>query len=167
MARLDGLQDQDALQHAAIDQRNTEKALVSVFSCFAKIFETRMFLCVREGKRPHLFGNQSGEAFTERHAQCADALRPEATRCGEHEICAVWLEQINRADIGLESARDQCHHIAESFCRLATVFCQISNFFQRQNVLRVARINRLAQSRLPHVLQVEDTSSANKMCRSG
>ena len=108
-----------------------------------------------------MFGNQTGESFAERHPESADTLGPEATRCGKNETRAIGFEEINRADIGLESACDKIDYVVEGFGRLAAVFGEISNLVEGQNMLRVTRIDRLAQARLPLVLQVEDTNTAN------
>jgi hypothetical protein len=162
-ARFDSLDDENTLENASIDQRDSEESFVGFFTGFPKIFKALVLLCVRERKRPQLFGDQAGESFAESHPESADTLWPEATRCGENETRAIGFEQINRADIGLESACDKGHYVAEGLRRLATVFGEISNFFERQDVLRVSRIYRLAQARLPRAFQVEDTNTANKI----
>ena len=41
-ARLDGLHDQNSLQHASIDKRNTQKRFVPILTRFREIFESRM-----------------------------------------------------------------------------------------------------------------------------
>jgi hypothetical protein len=148
IARFRGLNDQYALQDSAIDQRNAEKSFVAVFAGFAKIFESRMFLCVSERERSQLFGDQTRETFVQCHSQSADALGFQAARRREYEIRSVRLKQVNRADVGLESPSDKSDYVAERFGRLTAVFSEIPNFFESQNVLRVARMDRLAQARM-------------------
>src|SRR5580704_243972 len=113
-----------------------------------------MFSGVRKRERPNLLGNEAGEAFVQRHAQRADALWAKSARSGEHEVGAIGFEQVDRTDIRLESTGDESDYVAEGFRRLAAIFGEVPNFLQSQNVLRVARIYRLAQARLPHMSQV-------------
>jgi hypothetical protein len=107
-----------------------------------------MFLSVHQGEGAQLLGDETSEAFVERHAQRADTFGFQAARCGKNEMGSIGLEQVNRADVGLESAGDQGYDVAERLRRLAAVFCEIPDFFESQNVLRIARMYRLAQARL-------------------
>src|ERR1700677_62026 len=73
-SRLQGLNDQNPLQHAAIDNGNSEKRLVIVLACLAEVLETMMILDLFDGHRTNLFRNQAGESFIHCHAQLADAF---------------------------------------------------------------------------------------------
>jgi len=44
---------------------------------------------------------------------------------GQHQVCAVRLQQVDRTDIGMEPSVDQTHHGIEGFCRFAA-FCDES-----------------------------------------
>ena len=85
-ARVDRLHHQNALQNAAIDQRHSQKRLVSLLARLAEIFEARMILDLLDGHRLHLFGNQAREPFVQRHPQSADALRAQSDRRGQNQI---------------------------------------------------------------------------------
>ena len=51
------------------------------------------------------------------------------------QVGAIRLEQIRRADVGLEPLGDQRDDIHQSLGRLAAFGCQRGDFFQRQNVI--------------------------------
>ena len=51
--------------------------------------------------------HQAGEAFAEAHADASDALWPQPDRRGQHEVGAIGLQQIDRADIRRELALNQ------------------------------------------------------------
>ena len=138
-ARLDGLHHQHALQNASIDQRNAQKRLVGIFARFAEILEARMVLDLLHGDRPHLFGNQTRQPFVQRHAQRADALRAKPDSRGQHQIGAVRLQQIGRADVGLKAPGDQRHHVHQRLGGLAALGRQIADLFQSQDVIVVVR----------------------------
>ena len=85
-ARILGLHNQNALQNAAIDQRNAEKRVVIFFAGFLEIFEARMIAHIVNGHGLHLLGNQAGEAFMQRHAQGADAARMQTDRRRQDKV---------------------------------------------------------------------------------
>ena len=135
----DGLHYQHALQHAAVDQRNAEKRLVSLFAGFAEIFEAWMFLYLLDRDRPHLFRDQTREAFVQPHAQSADALRAKSHARGQHQIGAVGFQQISGADVGLKTLGDQSHNVHQGFRGLAALGGEIGDFLQGQNVIMILR----------------------------
>jgi hypothetical protein len=51
----------------------------------------------------------------------ADALGPQADRRGEHQVGAIGLEQVDRADVGLEPALDQVDDVRQRLSRVARV----------------------------------------------
>ena len=70
-----------------------------------KILEARMVLRLAPtATGTHLLGHQPGQTFVQRHAQRADALRTKAERRGQHQVGAIRLQQIGRADIGARNA---------------------------------------------------------------
>ena len=129
-ARFDSLDHEHALENALIDKRDTQKRLVRVFSGFLKIFETRMALYVLHRDGPHLFGDQSGQAFLDGHPQRADTLRPQSERGGEYQVRAVRLKQVCGAHIGMKAPRDQRDHVHQCFRRLTSVLRKIADFLQ-------------------------------------
>ncbi len=56
--RLHGLNHQNALQHAAIDQRNSQERLVSILAGFAEVLEARMGPDLFHRHRANLFRDQ-------------------------------------------------------------------------------------------------------------
>src|SRR4029077_11486210 len=79
---LDGLHDENAFQNAAIDERNSEQRLVSVFTRFPEVFEAWMILSLLHGHRPNLFRHKSRETFVYCHAKSANTLRAKSERRG-------------------------------------------------------------------------------------
>ena len=117
------------MQHAAIDERDAKKRMIVIFAGFAEIFEPRMVLRLFHGDRPHLLGDKSRQAFVQRHAQRADALRAQAHRGRQHQIRAVRLQQIGGANIGLEAAGDQRNHVHQRLGGFAALLREIRDFF--------------------------------------
>ena len=144
IAGFDGLHHQHALQNAAIDQRNAEKRLIVVLTGFAEILEAGMILGVLHGHRTHLLRHQAGETFVNGHAQGANALRAQPHGRGQHQIGAVGLQQIGRADIGLESFGDQRDDIHQGLGGFAALGCQIADLLQGQDIAVIVRGSRLA-----------------------
>ncbi len=64
-ARLFGLDDKNALEDAAIDERDAKEGVVSLFAGLLEVFVTGMIDCVGDCYGTHLFGDESGEAFVE------------------------------------------------------------------------------------------------------
>ena len=112
--------------------------MVLVFARFLEVFVAGMLARVGHGHRKQLFGDQAGEAFVQRHAQRADALRMQAERGGKHQVRAVRFQQVGRADVGLEARGDQRHHVHQRIGRLALLLRQAGNLFQRQNQVGVS-----------------------------
>ena len=69
----------------------------------------------------------------QRHAQRADAAWVKPERGGQHQVRAVRLKQIGRADIGSEARGDQCHDVHQRIGWLASFFCQVGDFIESQN----------------------------------
>ena len=67
-----------------------------------KVLEPRMRARVVHDDRPHLLGDQTGQPLGDAHADLPDAFRPQADGCRQHEVGAVGLEQVDRADVGRE-----------------------------------------------------------------
>ena len=103
---LDRLHNEDALEHASIDERNSEKRLVSVFASFLEILETGMIFGAVHGNRTHLLRNQASQAFVQSEMQSSDTLRPQSNRSGQYQVASIWFQQIDRTDVGLEPSGD-------------------------------------------------------------
>jgi hypothetical protein len=61
------------------------------------------------------------------------AFGMQAERGGQHQVRPVRLQQIGRADVGLEPRGDQRHHIHQRVGRLAFFRRQVRNLLERQN----------------------------------
>jgi len=62
-SRLHGLNHQNALQHIAINDGNSQERLVSILVRFGEVFEAGMILDLFHGHRADLFGDQADEPF--------------------------------------------------------------------------------------------------------
>ena len=136
---LDRLDNENAKQNGSIDEWNTEKRLVGIFTRFTKVLEPRVILHLLHGDREHVFGDKARETFVQSEAKSANTLTPKSHCCGQHEVGSIGFQQIHRTHIGLKTFRDQSDHIHESRGRSAA-FRQISDFFQRQYVSVFTRL---------------------------
>src|SRR5215472_2008452 len=132
--RLDGLNDEDSLKHAAIDQRNTEERVVLLFARLWEVLEARMTLGILNCNGANLFGDQTSKAFTQRHSQGAYAFRTQPQCCRQKQIAAVWLEQIRGTDIRVESFGNQLNDVAQRLGWLAAFLRQVGDLLQRKDV---------------------------------
>ena len=62
----------------------------------------------------------------------------QAQRRRQHQVRAVRLQQIGRADIGPEPRRNQRHHVHQRLGRLAALLGQIGDLLQSQNMIGVS-----------------------------
>ena len=111
--RLDGLNDEHALEHAAIDDRHAQERPIRIFARFPEVLEPRMQRRVRDDLRPQLLGHEAGEALGEPHPDAADALRAQTDCRGQHQVGAIRLQQIDGADIGLEPRPNQMDDVGQ------------------------------------------------------
>jgi hypothetical protein len=109
----DGLHDQHTLQQAAVGDRHAEERAIRIFARLRKVLETGMLGRVGEDLWSHLLGHETRQAFGDPHPHAADALRPQADRCGQHEIGSIRLQQVHRAHVGFEPALDQVHDVGQ------------------------------------------------------
>ncbi len=98
----------------------------------------------RDGHWLHVFGNQPGQAFAQRHAQNANALGAQADGGGQHQVGAIGLEQVDRAHVGVEAPGNQRHHVHQRLGRLAAFLREVGNLIQREDVAGRARAGFLA-----------------------
>ena len=82
----------------------------------------------------NLFGDQTGQALVKRHAQRADAARMKAERRGQHQVGAIRLKQISRADIGAETGGDQRDNVHQRVGGLAAVLRETGYFIEGQHL---------------------------------
>ena len=61
---------------------------------------------VGDDLRPQLLGDQAGQPFGEPHPHAADALGPQADRRRQHQVRAIGLEQVDRADVGARTGAE-------------------------------------------------------------
>jgi hypothetical protein len=143
-AGLNSLNDKNTLQNAAVNQRDSQKRLISVFARVTEILEPRMVSSLVNRHRPHLFRYQARKTFVESHAERADALRTQSEGSGQDEIIPVRFQQIRRTDIGVEPLGDQRHNIHQSLDWFALLPCEIGDFFQGEYMAVIALLSDLA-----------------------
>ncbi len=114
-AGLLGLDNEDALKNATIDERHAKERLVRLLAGFLEILEAGMVFHLFGGHRAHLLGNQTGETFVQRHPKIADALRPKSKGGGQHEVGSIGFQQVGRANIGIEPVRNRRNHVHQGF----------------------------------------------------
>ena len=112
-AGVNRLHDEDALQHAAFDDRHAEERAIGILARLGKILEAWMRRGVGDELRLGELGNQAGKALGQPHADAADTLGAQADRRREHEVRAIGFEQVDRADVGTEPALNQVHDVVE------------------------------------------------------
>ena len=96
--------------------------------------------------RPHLFGHQTGQSFLHRHSQLSNARLIQSDRRRQHQIGAIRLQQIRRANIDAEPPRNQPDHIHKSFGWIARLRRQARNFVPGDYVVRLERTHCMFQS---------------------
>jgi len=111
--------------------------MICLFARFFEVLEAWVIGCVLDSYGSYLFGDQTGETFTESEAQRADAAWMEAEGRGQDEVRAIGFEQIGRADVGLEACRNEGDDVHEGVGGLATLFGEIGDLFQGQDVTGV------------------------------
>jgi hypothetical protein len=133
--------------------------VVFVFPGLLEVFEAGMTSGVINSHREHLFRDQAGEAFVERHAQSANASRMEAKGRSQNQIRTIRLKQVGRADIGLEPRSDQRDNPHEGVGGFAAFLSQAGNFLQSQDMTGVNRFVGLGH---PHTLRFFQYSSQDE-----
>ena len=146
-SRLHGLNHQHALQHATIDQGNSQERLVSIFAGFAEILEARMIPDLFDSHWADLFRNQADQSFIDCHAKLADGFMAKPQGRGEHEIGAVRFEQVGGANIGAKSPGNQGDHVHQGFGRLAGLRRQVRDFLPGQHMAGIERAGSVVLSR--------------------
>jgi hypothetical protein len=81
-ALFDRLHNENALQHAPVDQRNTQKRLIGLFASLTEVFEARMILYLFHRDGPNLLGHQARKPFIQGHPKIAHAVGTQSQRCG-------------------------------------------------------------------------------------
>jgi hypothetical protein len=132
-ARIFGLNYQNSLQNAPVDERHAQEGTVIVFPRIAKEFEAGMFRGIVDGDGKYLFRYQAGEALVKRHAQRADTSRMKAKGGSQNQVGAVGLQQVSRAHIGPEPRGDQSDYIRKGIGRLAPLLGEVCDLFQSQD----------------------------------
>ena len=138
-SRLHGLNHQHTLQHAAINQGNSQERLVGIFAGFAEILEARMIPDLFHGHRADLFRDQADQSFIDCHAKLAHAFMAQTERRGQHEIGAVGLQQVGGANIRAKPSGDQRDHVHQGLGRLAGFRRQVRDFLPRQHIAGIER----------------------------
>ncbi len=68
-----GLNYQNALQNAAVNERHSQKGVIYLFARFLEVLKAWVIRGVLHGHGHYLLRDQAGEALAERHAQGANA----------------------------------------------------------------------------------------------
>ena len=82
--------------------------------------------------RLHLLRHQAGETLGDAHADLPDALRPQTLGGRQHQVGAVGLEQIHRADVGREPLANQRGDVGQRFRGVAVPGDQQTDLIERQ-----------------------------------
>ena len=130
-ARLARLHDEHALQHAAIDHRHAHERAKRILAGIAEVLEPRMRDRIGHDHRLHLFGHQTGQAFGDPHPDLPDAFRPQPLGRGQHEVRAIGLEQIDRADVGGKPLANQRGDVGQCFRGIAVAGDQQADLIER------------------------------------
>ena len=72
---------------------------------------------VTEKLSPNLFVLHGSQSLDQAHPDASDALGTQPDGGRQHQTRAIGLEQIDRADVGLEPAPNQLHEIGQRFGR--------------------------------------------------
>jgi hypothetical protein len=128
--RFDGLHDEDALKQPAIDHRHAEKRMVQILASLLEILEARMHRRIGDTLRPQLLGHEAGQSFGEAHPNSADALGPKPNRDGQHEIGAIRLQQVDRADVRFEPLLNQVDDVGQRLGGVAALGDQPADFLE-------------------------------------
>jgi hypothetical protein len=131
--RLYGLDDEYALQDAALNQGHAHKGLILIFAGFAEVLESWMLACVFDRDGKYAFCDKARKAFVQCKAQHSDTLFAQAQRCGKNQMCSIGLQQIRRTNVGLEAAGNQRNDVHQVSAGLPPS-CLICQFFKRQYV---------------------------------
>ena len=106
--------------------------MIILLARLAEKLEARMPAHLLHRDRLHLLGHHARQTFVQPHAQRADAFAPQSQGRRQHQGGAIWFQQIGRTDVGLETARDQRHHVHQGFRGLAAFARQGAQFVQCQ-----------------------------------
>ena len=112
---LGGLDDEHALKQAAIHDGHAEKRSVGILAGLAEILESRVRRRVGDELRPQLFRHKTGQPLAQTHPDPAHALGSQTDGCRQHEVCAVGLEQVGGADVGMEPVLHELDDVLEGF----------------------------------------------------
>jgi hypothetical protein len=163
-AGLDRLNHQDALQNAAIDERNSEERLIAIFPSLAEVFEARMRFGVFYCNRTHVFGDEAHQALLKRETKSTDTFGAKPHGRSQHETGPIGPEQINGANFRFKPAGNQRHYVHQRLGRLAAPFGEIADFIERQDVTGVALLCSLAQVADPLVVSLSIVKLNGEIC---
>jgi hypothetical protein len=128
---VNGLDDEDTLEQASFDDRDTEERPVRIFARFGKILEARVRRCVGDELWSEAFGDKPREPLREPHPDPADAFGTQPHRCGQDQVGAIGLEQVDRTDVGAEPALDEMNDVVQGFRGVAARRHQPADFLER------------------------------------
>jgi len=138
------LNDENTLENASINERNTEERLVSILAGLTEIFEARMIPDLFNGNRTNLLGNESRETLMERHAQSTNTFMAKSKRRRQDKVGSIGLQQVRRTHIGLETPGDQRDDVHQRVGGFSGLLRQFRNFFQSQNMTAVTVVRGFA-----------------------
>ena len=146
-AGLLGLDDENALQDAAVDERDAEEGVVFLFAGVLEVFEAGM-----AGWRHSTATGRTCSATRPARPSCSGMRRVpmqprvEAEGGGEDEIGAIGLKQIGGADVGVKAGGDERDHVHQGVGGLAALFGKAGDFFEGQNQVGVHRFEEKCSS---------------------
>ena len=143
-ARLGGLHDEHALKHAPIDDRHAKERAIRILAGLAEVLEARVLRGVLHDDRAHLLRHQTGKPLGDSHLDAADALLSQPDGGGQHQRRTVWLEQVDRADVGSEPLLNEVDDVRERLGGVAAARNELADLFERPEE-RCVRVHRGVQ----------------------
>jgi hypothetical protein len=88
------LYNENALEDAAIDERDPEEGVVLLFAGILEELVARVTAGVVDGDGADLLGYKAGKSLMQRHAKGADAAGVETERGGKYQVRAIRFKQV-------------------------------------------------------------------------
>ena len=112
LTRFPRLNDEDSLEETAVEQRDSKKRVIRIFARLREVFETRVGRGIGYELWKQLLGDKPRQSLIKPHPDTAHGVGMETNGCGQDQVLPIGLEQINGADVGLESVLDQLRDVS-------------------------------------------------------
>ena len=129
---FDGLDDEDALEGAALDQRDAEEGMVRIFARLGEVFEARVGERIGHHDRPEFLGDEARQPLAGGHAHPADGLGLQADRGPQNEVATFRLEVVHGADRRPEPRLDQADDVVERLRAVVAMHDELRDLAQRE-----------------------------------